>query len=489
MAERIEGRGVYKKPPGATRRVSAAGNVYYASKPATGGSPGPQPTAQTRRRSKNGKVYYKGNSRGADRPFKNVSYEEFPRDLDYLYVDYGTSHTWVKLLTLGMEPYEIQGILNSRRPRDCRTGSLEVKLRNLHDDDSKRTAGAVGAYIALQRTDQSIRPYIQDVRSLFMKPWPIIKEAYKTDDLADIMERTRSSLASTHYPLRPASMDSWWRLASIGKQLLKVYEINDLSIIPPQPVEGRIIKPIIRHGIYGHYGEPVWNYDLTHAYNYFMSLIPGLGDYCQHIWRARLELKGDPEKGIPKDPAEQVVKNLGAVLHGLFNSTVSGEQYYNPNLYRHVVSQCRSRVNRALQEVYKRGGIVVRVNTDGFIATVDITDFLATDGPGLGADLGQWKVSRHESITIAAPNLFFCDDKLFKTNGLKVGDREICEADILERPEGLLVSQEYVDWQGDLELKLREPYPIRQRHEHYLCPQGASWHYVNEEGRRQDEGY
>jgi hypothetical protein len=311
-----------------------------------------------------------------------------------------------------------------------------------------------------------------------MRAWPDTAAAYGTDDLSEIMERTRASLLGCPYPLAPEQKDLWWTPASIVRNLIHDLAIN-LQQLPT--FSSGNTKAIQKYGIWGRYDKPVYIYDLRSAYLSAIHKIPGMEQFTEILWQARCYLKAR------QDPTAGVIKVLNTIIWGLFQSTVVAPQYRRPDLASFTVGYVRRLILEAEQEIRKRHGIVIRTHTDGIIATVDITDWLEQRSPGVGDRLGQWKpVEQYPGITIGGTSLWWRQDD-HKTNGLvsAATGELVAECEFLRQPEGLLVTQEYVDWNTSLRVKLKDPWSLRHRHDHSLCIPGADWHFTTQEGNAQ----
>jgi hypothetical protein len=390
--------------------------------------------------------------RAPEKPFAAVEFPNNPWSLCKQYqgtiaVTYGHLHGIARLLTRqlseGQKYLSIEKRLITRFP-DGRAFHIRFRTKVGH---------AIGGTIWLQDS-RGRRITIYDAKSFFQINWAPLKRLYGTDDLALIMERTRSSLRTVG--LRSSQQD-WSRCSSITAYLWKKLEI-DLDKVPCINVRRREPGNLQGYNVFGHTDRPAYFYDIHSAYLSEMYKFEELRRFADFLWKARQELTQ------ANDPAAYVLKLAATIIPGKFTSTLPNNALYRPLLGKFIRQQVNDRLRAAMEHV-EDPSERYRWCVDGFIAARDISKYL-----DIGSNLGQWKpVEVEPHLTIVQTNLWWAGNK-HKDGGY----RGIQEQQVLENPFEIHAQRVTFDW-TTLEERY-EPVVLYQNHyeEHCKACRGQS---------------
>ncbi|MGA2412683.1 MAG: hypothetical protein ABSG46_20160 [Candidatus Binataceae bacterium] len=378
------------------------------------------------------------------KPFVAVDVNQNPWSMPREYqgtipVTYGNIFILAQALTRGMSPDTKYIATEQRRLTrfpDGRAFKIELRIKE---------GTAFGGKIWI-RDSKGRSTIIQDVKGLFQVNWPALKRLYNANDLAQVMEHTRSSLAEVN--LR-ADQQDWYRCSSITGELWRRLQVN-LGDVPCVRVNRDEPGNLQGYNVFGHTDQPVYFYDIHSAYLSVMAQFPALEPFTDYLWSARQELDQS------QDPAAFVLKLAAVVIPGKFTSALPGNKFYRPILGQYIRQSINDRLRAAMNLIdgyYNR----YRWCVDGFIASQDISRHL-----DVGDGLGQWKpVDVHSRLTIARTNVWWTD-KGHKDNGYTVREQQV-----LDDPTEIHTSRTVFDWSTLSERT--EPVTLYQNHYEEQC--------------------
>lgn len=361
---------------------------------------------------------------------------------DCIPVIYGNIYALASELTSGLTAEQRTYALESRRPNRFKDGrAFEIRFRS-------KEGQPIGGSIQIRDTKGRVVT-IRDAKSFFCLSWDQMKRRYGTEDLAVIMERTRSSLAAVELK---ADSGNWQLCSSIPTYLWNKLEKNgQVSLRVGQiGAKKRELGNLQGYRVFGHTDDPVYIYDIHGAYLSEMAKFPTLKPFSDSLWSAR--------KTLGSDPASWIVKLASTIIPGKFTSQLPHNKYYRPILGKYIYQQVNQRLRDAMSLVSDPKN-VYRWCVDGFISSENIENRLDDVGYGLG----QWKpVERHEGLSIIQTNVWWTD-RDHKDGGY----RGIREKQVLENPFEVHTNRAIFDW--DMMREKLEPATIYQNHYEGSC--------------------